>query len=168
MARLVAKRMASRAARMSGAFNGCHRRPDPGRACACAALDHARRFAAAGWTACVADSIPCRLSGMSRAVAGHLPFAAASVRLARVRDGVGRVITADKIDLDLPTCEEVAYLGRLRERLPSGCNVFVAPLEQLRQLHSKLRFLELASGWGVVSPSGLLLTTECGAGVGQR
>ena len=116
------------------------------------ALDHARRFAAQGATAFVADSIPCRLSGTSRAVAGTFRLPPPRYALSEFATELARVIAAEKIDLVLPTCEEVFYLSRIRQRLPSGCNVFVAPLEQLRELHSKLRFLELASGCGVDVP----------------
>jgi hypothetical protein len=40
-----------------------------------AALDHARRFAHQGWTVRVADSIPCQISGASRAVSATLRVA---------------------------------------------------------------------------------------------
>jgi NAD(P)-dependent dehydrogenase (short-subunit alcohol dehydrogenase family) len=39
------------------------------------ALDHARRFAHQGWTVWVADSIPCQISGASRAVSATLRVA---------------------------------------------------------------------------------------------
>jgi hypothetical protein len=116
------------------------------------ALDHARRFMAQGASAFVADSIPCRLSGLSRAVVRTCRLPPPRYALREFATELARVIAAEKIDLVLPTCEEVFYLSRVRQRLPSGCNVFVSPLEKLRELHSKLSFLELARGCGVDVP----------------
>ena len=51
------------------------------------------------------------------------------------------VITCELIDLLPPTCEEVFFVSRVRERLPEACNVFTAPFELLRELHSKWTFV---------------------------
>jgi len=53
----------------------------------------------------------------------------------------------------IPTCEEVFFLSRIRLLLPASCNVFAAGFEQLRELHSKWRFLELAQGCGAIVPT---------------
>jgi hypothetical protein len=116
------------------------------------ALDHARRFAAQGAKVFIADSIPCRLSGLSRAVTSTFRLPPPRYALREFGTELARVIAAERIDVVLPTCEEVFYLSSIRHRLPAGCNVFVSPFEQLRQLHSKLKFLELARGCGVDTP----------------
>lgn len=109
------------------------------------ALDHARRFAAQGWTVYVADSIPCRISGWSRSVTRTIRLPSPRDALASFALSLAKIIESERIDLVLPTCEEVFYLGRIRHLLPVSCNVFVAPFEQLSELHSKWRFLQLAS-----------------------
>jgi hypothetical protein len=116
------------------------------------ALDHARRFASQGWTVYVADSIPCRISGWSRSVTRtiHLPSPRDALPLFAI--ALAKIIESERIDLVLPTCEEVFYLGRIRHLLPASCNVFVAPFEQLSELHSKWRFLQLANDCGVDVP----------------
>lgn len=123
------------------------------------ALDHARRYAAQGATAYIADSISCRISAWSRSVTD-------AFRLPRPRDDLSeygreltRLITTQRIDLVLPTCEEAFYLSAVRPRLPSECTVFVAPLEELRELHSKFRFLEVARRSGVLAPASTLVTS---------
>ena len=116
------------------------------------ALDHARRFAAQGATTFIADSIPCRLSGTSRAVVGTFRLPPPRYALRAFAAELARIIGAERIDLLLPTCEEVFYLGRVRHRLPAACNVFVSSWDQLQQLHSKWTFLELAKTCGVECP----------------
>jgi hypothetical protein len=116
------------------------------------ALDHARRFAAQGWTVSVADSIPCRISGWSRSVSQTIRLPSPRDALPQFASTLVRVIESERIDLVLPTCEEVFYLGRIRHLLPAGCNVFVAPFEQLSELHSKWRFLQLAKDCGADVP----------------
>jgi len=116
------------------------------------ALDHARRFAAQGSTVYVADSVPCRISSYGRAVTETFrvpPPRFAAVEFAKE---LARIIQRKRIDLVLPTCEEVFYVSRFRHYLPSECAVFAPRFDQLRQLHSKLRFLELAANCGAAVP----------------
>lgn len=119
------------------------------------ALDHARRFAAHGWTVYVADSVSCCLSGWSRAVAETFSLPPPRVAMSAFATALADIIVRNRIDLVLPTCEEVFYLSCIRARLPSSCNVFVAPFEQLRELHSKWRFLAAARTAGVPVPESI-------------
>ena len=116
------------------------------------ALDHARRFARLGWRVHVADSVPCRSSGWSRAVAG-------TVRLPPPRDdpyafarSLSKAVADLRVDLLLPTCEEVFYVARHRGLLPAATTVATDGFDKLRALHSKLEFLDLARGCGAHVP----------------
>lgn len=122
------------------------------------ALDHARRFAAQGWTVYVADSASCRLSGWSRAVAATFSLPPPRAAMSAFASALTDIIARNRIDLVLPTCEEVFYLSRIRAQLPSSCNVFAAPFEQLRELHSKWRFLATARAAGVPVPDSIRIT----------
>ena len=117
------------------------------------ALDHARRFAAQWSGVYVADSVPCRISSYANAVTGSFQVPPPRFAPAEFASELARIIQENRIDLLLPTCEEVFYVSRLRRHLPSQCLVFAPPFEQLRELHSKLRFLELASGCGANIPN---------------
>jgi predicted ATP-grasp superfamily ATP-dependent carboligase len=117
------------------------------------ALDHARRFAAQGSTVYVADSVPCRISSYGRAVAETFRLPPPRFAAGEFAKELARIIQRKHIDLVLPTCEEVFYVSRLRHYLPRNCSVFAPPFEQLRQLHSKLRFLDLAANCGAEVPA---------------
>jgi predicted ATP-grasp superfamily ATP-dependent carboligase len=116
------------------------------------ALDLARRFAARGATVHVADSVPCRVSTWSRAVRGAHTIAPPRHALVQFANDLAGIIATHAIDLVVPTCEEVFFVSRIRARLPARCNVFTAPFEQLRELHSKWRFLAVARDCGAVVP----------------
>lgn len=117
------------------------------------ALDHARRFAAQGSTVYVADSVPCRISSYGRAVAGTFRLPPPRFAAGEFAGELARILQERRIDLLLPTCEEVFYVSRLRHRLPRQCLVFAPPFDQLRDLHSKRRFLELAAHCGANIPN---------------
>ncbi len=116
------------------------------------ALDHARRFRHLGWHVQVADSIPCRLSGWSTAVA-----ATHKVRPARFDAGgfvtdLNRIVSEQRIDLLLPTCEEALHLARHRAALPTSLQVAVDDFDTLAALHSKWDFLGIARQHGMPVP----------------
>lgn len=110
------------------------------------ALDHARRFAAQGWGVVMADSVSCRLSGWSRAVASTVRLASPRYAPARFVADLNAAIAREGIDLVVPTCEEVFFLSRYRSALPASCRVVVDDFDKLRLLHSKWEFTKLADG----------------------
>ncbi len=111
----------------------------------------------------VADSVPCRISAWCSTVAATHALAPPRHALAQFAKDLNRIIGIHRIDIVVPTCEEAFFLSRVRAQLPGHCNVFVAPLEQLRELHSKWRFLDLAVGCGAVVPRSARVTNLAAA-----
>lgn len=134
------------------------------------ALDHARRFARQGWTVTIADSIPCSISGASRAVAATLRIASPRHEPARFATDLAHACGRHAIDLIVPTCEEVFFVSRYRHLLPRNIRVLADDFDKLRQIHSKWRFLSLAQGCGVNVPCSSLVTSldEARAWAGTR
>ncbi len=117
------------------------------------ALDHARRFAHRGWTAYVADSVPCRIGGWSRFVAGTVMLPPPRHEPARFVAALAAALIERKVDLLLPTCEEVFYVSRgIGIRCRSAMTVATDRFDKLRSPHSKLEFLELARDCGALVP----------------
>jgi len=117
-----------------------------------AALELARSFAHAAWTVHVADSVSCRLGAWSRAVfrAHRLPPPREDA--AGFVAALARIAAAERIDLIVPTCEEVFAVSRYRHALPRSVRVLADDFDTLRALHSKRRFLELAADCGARVP----------------
>lgn len=116
------------------------------------ALDLARRFARHGWSVVAGDSLSCRLTTWSHAVAVAVRLPSPRFSPRTFVDALRRVIEVHGIDLIVPTCEEVFYLSRYRDLLPSNVRVAAADFGTLDRLHSKWSFLELARECGANAP----------------
>lgn len=117
-----------------------------------AALEHARRFHARGWRVHVADSIPCRLSGWSRAVAASHALPSPRFDARGFIGALARIVRDERIDVLLPTCEEVFHVSRHRGALPGELHVVADGFDRLRALHSKWEFGNLARTHGMPVP----------------
>lgn len=117
------------------------------------ALDYARRFADRGWRVIVADSMPSRITRWSRFVHAGERLPSPRRDLRTYAQALNRVIAAHRIDLVLPTCEEVFYVARFRRRLPRDVRVLAPSFDTLAMLHSKWHFLESARGCGIRVPN---------------
>lgn len=124
-----------------------------------AAVELALLFSRIGVEVHVADSTPLLLAeGLCCVSAGH--------RLPRARDDVGGYATAvaalveqARIDLVVPTCEEVFFLAAARDA-GYAIPLFAPPLTLLRQLHDKFAFARLAQACGIAVPHTDLLTSK--------
>lgn len=117
------------------------------------ALDHARRFAHQGWAVCIADSIPCQISGASKAVTATLRMASPRHAPAQFAADLNRIVQDHAIDLVVPTCEEVFFVSRYRHHLPPHVRVLAEDFAKLRAVHSKWQFLSLAQDCGADVPA---------------
>lgn len=116
------------------------------------ALDHARRFHRLGWQVQVADSIPCRLSGWSSAVDATHALRPPRLDARGFVTDLNRIVSDQRIDLLLPTCEEALHLSRHRAALPASLQVAVDDFDTLATLHSKWDFQRVARQHGMPVP----------------
>lgn len=127
-----------------------------------ACLEWARAFADAGWQVTVADSLAWPLARASRASGRYLrlpePRTSPHDWIAALRDAVCEL----KIDLLLPTCEEVFYLAHGAGQLRDSCRLFTSDFKLLHTLHHKGRFADLVKEWPVRAPETHMLTGESG------
>ncbi|WP_339504269.1 ATP-grasp domain-containing protein [Pseudomonas sp. RL_105y_Pfl2_101] len=122
-----------------------------------ACLEWARAFDESGWRVSVGDSLSYPLSRFSRSVQ-HF------VRLPEPRqdpeawiEALATVIETQRIDLLLPTCEEVFYLAHGLERLAPLCRIMTADFELLHRLHHKGYFAAMTQNWALNAPETHLL-----------
>lgn len=124
-----------------------------------AALDLARKFAAAGARVVVADSARAQLGRRSRAVARSYRVPPPNRRPDEFVDALVRIVRAEGVDLVVPTCEEVFFVARGRDVLGAHCAVLAEPLDVLRRLHSKWEFPRWAAELGLPVPATTLVTS---------
>ena len=104
-----------------------------------AALELARAFHNAGHTVFMAESWRGHLSQPSNAVKANFIVPAPRQEKEAFLVALKKIIVENKIDLLIPTCEEVFYIAMGREQLP--CTVFVEPLKKLKTMHNKWTFV---------------------------
>ena len=118
-----------------------------------AALDLARKFDATGHTVFAADSAPWMVCGASRAVQDSFRLPEPKHHPYDFALELARIIERERIDVVVPTCEEVFYVGRFKTLLSERARVFCPDLDILRSLHSKWEFASLVereAGFGSI------------------
>ncbi len=134
-----------------------------------AALELARLLGAAGHRVVSADTVRWHLLRFSSAVASnHLlppPRAGLSTYAAALR----RIAETERIDLLLPTSEEIFWIALAAGELRDCCSIFADELEKLDGLHNKWRFIERGHAHGLAVPRTILVksSAELHAALGE-
>ncbi len=120
------------------------------------ALDMARSFVAAGARVTLADSVTGWAARMANVPVEHRRLPPPRQHFTEF----ARDITALAADgaMIVPTCEEVFYLAAALGDGPHAARLFAPPLSVLRQLHSKLDFIDLCTRIGIAAPATHALT----------
>jgi len=120
-----------------------------------ACLEWARAFKNSGWQVTVADSLAWPVTRASRAIDHYCRLPEPRTNPDEWIDALCQIAAQHRIDLLLPTCEEVFYLAHGLTRLP--CRVMTMDLPTLDQLHHKYHFARLTQGWPAEAPESRLL-----------
>ena len=115
-----------------------------------AALDLARIFTAAGMRVICADSMDKSVSRYSGKISRFYKIASPAFQFEEFVSDLQKIITEEQIDFIVPTCEEVFYLGKAKERLKTV--VFAENFDRLELLHNKWKFYELLCKLGFSTP----------------
>lgn len=71
-----------------------------------------------------------------------------------------QIIKQEKIDLFIPTCEEVFFVAAIKPKLEQYCQVFCPDFDLIKKLHSKADILTLCEGLPVSIPKTHLLSAS--------
>jgi predicted ATP-grasp superfamily ATP-dependent carboligase len=122
-----------------------------------AALELARIFHKQGHVVFMAESARGHLSEPSRALKVNYWVPPPRQQTGAFLEALRQIVIRDEIDLLIPTCEEVFYVGMGRSCLP--CKVFAESIEKLQGLHNKWSFALHASDLGLAVPESFLIRT---------
>jgi predicted ATP-grasp superfamily ATP-dependent carboligase len=118
-----------------------------------------RLFNQGGYKVYIADSIKDNLSGASKYAEKNLLIPSPAIETEKFIDALIDIIKKYNIQTLIPTCEEVFYISRWKEKLDPYCFVFTASIEVLTRLHSKYQFINLLKDLGLPNPQTKLLTS---------
>ncbi|MHA7964266.1 ATP-grasp domain-containing protein [Paenibacillus sp. CAU 1782] len=122
-------------------------------------LELARSFHSGGHRVLVAESARYHLCRVSRAVERSFFVPAPNADRQRFLQAIEDIVTEQRVDVLIPTCEEIFFVAQGLESLSRHCNVWCPPLEQLRELHDKWEFVRLASCLRLAVPESRLIGT---------
>ncbi len=122
-----------------------------------ATLELARAFHRAGHTIFMAESLHGHLSQPSRVVTKNFIVPPPRQKTDEFINALRTIILENKIDLLIPTCEEIFYVSIGKDQLP--CTVFAEPIQKLNKLHNKWSFVYNAASYGLSVPPTILTAT---------
>jgi glutathione synthase/RimK-type ligase-like ATP-grasp enzyme len=123
------------------------------------ALHLARLMCAADHEVILADSFAWPLARATRFKKAYLRLPSPLAGLEAYGDAVERIAQRHKIDMIIPTCEEVFFLAAARERRHRHLPLLAPDFERLKRMHDKFAFSQLARGFGADPPHTYRLET---------
>ncbi len=116
------------------------------------ALELARQMNSQGQRIFVADSSKWYLTRFSNTIEKAFTVASARFESELFAQDIARIVAEEKIDLIIPSFEEVFYLAKCRDRLPTSCQLFTESLELLLELHDKNTLIKKLDSFGLPTP----------------
>lgn len=123
-----------------------------------ATLELARAFHRAGHTVFMAESLRGHLSQPSNAIKANFVVPAPRQNKEAFLIALNHIIIENKIDLLIPTCEEIFYVSMGLDSLP--CKVFSEPIKKLNKFHNKWNFVVNAIGLDLYAPETILISNQ--------
>ncbi|MCF2870676.1 ATP-grasp domain-containing protein [Octadecabacter sp. G9-8] len=106
----------------------------------------------------LADTYDAPLSKASNRHSGYIKLPPPRYDLAGYGAALAKAVAAHKIDLIIPTSEEVFFLAILAERGALTAPLLAPDISKLAAVHDKFRFIELARSYGLNVPVTTLIT----------
>jgi predicted ATP-grasp superfamily ATP-dependent carboligase len=115
-------------------------------------LELIRALAGAGHEVFATDTFSPTLGSHSRRLCRHFVTPPPRHAPAEFGDALAEIVTTQRIDWLIPTCEEVFHVGRHHEKLSALTNVLCSPLSELDRWHNKHTFQQHAAARGLLTP----------------
>jgi len=119
------------------------------------AMDMARNFHSAGWRVIGADVPSYPIGRFSNSLYNYRKYAPPATSPKQFKNDIRSIIDEENINLVIPTCEEVFYLGYYTEQL--DCEIAAPNFDSLEQLHNKGKLAQISKGLSIGIPK----TIEC-------
>ena len=123
-------------------------------------LHLARLFEKAGHTVFVAESMKYHICLYSNAVKKNFSVPSPRFNKEKYIQALVDIIQREKIDLLIPTCEEVFYISEKIDELSDYCKVFTDKSDKLKNLHNKHQFITGIENCKIKAPETLLINSQ--------
>lgn len=124
-------------------------------------LDLVRHFYKAGHEVFIADSFRFPIARLGWGVTKGFVVRGPALDPAGYVDDLCAIVRRERIDVLVPTCEEIFFIAARREKLAALTRVSCEPLDVLRSLHDKAEFAREveALGGAAVAPESHVIAT---------
>lgn len=120
-------------------------------------LDLIRLFYKADYNVFIAESVRDNLAGKSKYTKKNILVPSPAMETEEFINSLIDIIKEYRISTLVPTCEEVFYISKYKEKLEKYCYVFTSSIDALTELHSKYNFVELLKKLEINYPESKLL-----------
>ena len=124
------------------------------------ALHLARLFHFAGHRVVLADTPARPIAAASIACAAYRRLPPPRQAFPAYGEALGELLAGERIDLVVPTCEEVFYLAQTWRDRAMSAPLFAPPIELLARVHNKHDFIRLVERIGLPVPRTVLLQSH--------
>jgi len=124
------------------------------------ALELARLLHNAGHEVMIADSHSLHFTRFSNTVKKSFKVPAPRFDPQGFIDKLIKIVREERIDILIPTFEEVLTISNSLTAFPKRCQVFAEPLEKLMPLHSKWLFNQKIKDYGFPTPKSYMATSR--------
>lgn len=131
-------------------------------------LDLIRMFGKAGHEVFVVEFFSVYLSRFSKHVHRSFIITAPNENFERFEDEFLGVLRTHKIDLVLPTCEEIFHLAKIRDKIEVHAKAFFEDFPSLKNLHDKYSFIKMLEKKAMEAPKTFLLSDYHGELKGKK
>ncbi|MCM3452457.1 ATP-grasp domain-containing protein [Heyndrickxia oleronia] len=123
-------------------------------------IELARLFERYGIEVHIAESLKHCMIKKSKAVSGYHLVASPKTHLALYIEQLITIIEKEGIELLIPTCEEIFFIAKEKERFPLSCKVLTDSFDTLLALHNKYTFIQKAREFGLNVPQTFLIESQ--------
>jgi len=116
------------------------------------AMELARLFSRQGHNVYLADSVWFPVTRFSNSVTRYIKVPEPRFDPQGYVSALLNIVHDERIDLLLPSLEEIFYVARAAETFPPGCIVWIDTFDKLDILHNKWTFIEYMNGFGFRTP----------------
>lgn len=113
-----------------------------------------------GHTVYTADSTRFHICRYSKAVKKNFIVPSPRFEPKKFIDRLVEIVEREKIDLIIPTFEEIFCFSKDLHRFPKSCKIFSTTFQVLDQLHNKWLFNEKLHHMGITAPESYLVKTK--------
>lgn len=125
-----------------------------------AGLTMSRMFSISGYEVIAAENLLVTMGRFSNSVTHNCLVPAPTKNLDDYKNSLIKIIKKYKIDLVVPTCEEVFYITQIKKDLIPYCDVFCDDITILDLLHNKWSFHNQAKISGFKVPKSFLISNS--------